>query len=262
MDRLCLPKKVYFKDGSTEVALRELKEIYHIGNALIVADAAAYAAGAGTEVMRYLQKLGIRTAVLLTDHKPVTAELLVQSETVLREFEPEAVVAVGDAMVMGAGKLIRLLAEHPDLSAAGLLRAVEEGSFTGRPAYRKILSIMIPTSFAEGAQNTPCAELAPDGAAGVKTYRTLEMLADMTVTDVRHVRGMTPEEIHFEGTGLKEKCLKALENSSCSAYVAGFLKEAVKAVDANLAAAEDGSLPALEKLHNAGSIAGNAFGNI
>ena len=38
MKMLNLPKKVYFKSGSMNVALRELKEVYHLKRALLVSD--------------------------------------------------------------------------------------------------------------------------------------------------------------------------------------------------------------------------------
>lgn len=261
MNRLCLPKKVYFKEGSAEVALRELKEIYHIESALIVTSAADYVSGAGTRVIRYLEKLGIRTSEFFIDKEPLTVDILEQSRILLQEFEPEAVIPVGNAMIMEAGKLIRLLMEYPDMSAADLLHNIEDGQLrTIIGGAGKVLSIMIPTTFAEGAQNTPYATVSSED--GSKCYSDISLLADMSITDVQYVQNMTSDQIHFEGIMLKDKCVTAMESEDCSPYVAGFLKEAVNAIEENLSDAENGSLPALEKLHNAGSIAGNAFGNL
>ena len=45
MNMLNLPKKVYFKDGSMNVALRELSEVYHLKRAFLVSDPGLYRSG-------------------------------------------------------------------------------------------------------------------------------------------------------------------------------------------------------------------------
>ena len=50
MNMLNLPKKVYFKPGSMNVALRELSEVYHLKRAFLVSDLVLYRSGAVRDI--------------------------------------------------------------------------------------------------------------------------------------------------------------------------------------------------------------------
>ena len=54
MKMLKLPKKVYFKSGSMNVAFRELNEVYHLKRAFLVSDPDLYRSGIVSQVDRWL----------------------------------------------------------------------------------------------------------------------------------------------------------------------------------------------------------------
>ena len=67
MNMLNLPKKVYFKDGSMNVALRELSEVYHLKRAFLVSDPGLYRSSIVMSIDCWLRDRGIRTAEFTAD---------------------------------------------------------------------------------------------------------------------------------------------------------------------------------------------------
>ena len=59
---LRLPKKVYFKRGSTPVALRELSEVYGMKRAFLISDSNDFNKGITRPIEALLKAQGIRYA--------------------------------------------------------------------------------------------------------------------------------------------------------------------------------------------------------
>lgn len=259
MNTFNVPGKIYFKDGSAGVALRELTEIYHYKRVLIVTGAASYAGGAATGIVNMLEKKGLSVAEYLVKGAPVTTADLKAAVQKLREFEPDAVIGIGKSEIMNAAKLLRILGEYPELDPADLA-GIEEAAKVYAGGSRRCMLVLMPTYFGDGAQNTPFAAAADP--EGLHCLRGIRFIPEMTVTDAQYVKGKSPETVSAEAKQLLGLAVRAFLNNDSCEYTDGLLTEAIFSV---LRYREDGAAgrpSALEKLHNASTIAGSTFGNV
>lgn len=252
---LNLPKKVYFKNGSTNVALRELSEVYHMKRALLVSNPRLYRSGIVSSIGRQLRQQGIRTAEFFSIGAVPSFADLRSGLPKLLEFEPDVIVGIGGGAAMSAAKALWLLYENPELD---LTTAVESPAciHTGVKAKQ----VLVATSFGSGAQNSPFCVLKDD--AGVTcVINSFELLPEISVTDARFTESLSSAQVKACGLATLSQSIRAFASSGCSEYTQGLLREAIQAVLNNLKVAESGSPAALEKLHNAAALAGAAYGN-
>jgi acetaldehyde dehydrogenase/alcohol dehydrogenase len=256
MKMLNLPKKVYFKDGSMQVALRELNEVYHFKRAFLVSDPKLYQLGLVSPVDDWLRKQGVRTAEFFTIGVPPSFADIRSALPKLLEFEPDVIVGVGGGGAMSAAKAMWVLYENPDLDLAA---AVKDSSLI--PVGQKAKLALVATSFGSGAQNSPFAILQDDAGAEC-ALNSFRLLPEISVTDAQFVKTLPPVQIRADAHYTMSKALRAYAAPEGCEFTEGFLREAVELVLKNLDAAVDGCPKALEKLHNAAALAGAAYGNV
>lgn len=255
MDRLNLPKKVYFKSGSTPIALKELHEIYGCKRALLVSDPAMYKAGFITPVGNILRDYGIRTAEFFSLHPIPSYANIRNSLPKLQEFLPDVIVGVGGGGVMSAAKVLAALCENPSIDPA----AFEKGAVI--PVRKNIILVLIATTFGSGSQNSPFAVLENDAHAKTVLH-SFSLLPDISITDAQFVQTLTAKQVRKAGLTTLSAIIRTYQSESCSEFAQGLLQEAAAAILEYLRYGENGCPTAREKLHNAGAIAGTAYGNV
>jgi acetaldehyde dehydrogenase/alcohol dehydrogenase len=256
MKMLNLPKKVYFKDGSMQVALRELHEVYHLKRAFLVSDPKLYQLGLVSPVDDWLRKQGIRTAEFFTIGVPPSFADIRSALPKLLEFEPDIIVGIGGGGAMSAAKAMWALYEDPELDLAA---AVKDPDLI--PVGKKAKLALVATSFGSGAQNSPFAVLKDDTGADC-ALNSFRLLPEISVTDAQFIKTLPPVQAKADAVYALSQALRAYASPDGCEFTEGFLREAVELVLKNLDAAEDGCPKALEKLHNAGALVGAALGNV
>lgn len=257
MNMLNLPKKVYFKNGSMNVALRELREVYHFQRAFLVSDPHLYRAGLVSPVDCWLRKQGLRTAEFFTIGCPPSFADVRSALPKLAEFEPDVILGLGGTSAMSAAKALRLAHDHPETDIAILAAHPEKISSAGTTAL-----VLVAYTFACGAQNSPFAVLADDHER-LCAIRSDFLLPEMSVTDSRFVQTLSPAQIHAGGLRLLALAIRAYAaQEGEGTYTQGPLTEAVRLTLRYLFWAEQGCPEALEHLHNAGALLGTACGHL
>lgn len=256
MNMLNLPKKVYFKNGSMSVALRELTEVYHMKRAFLVSNANLFRTGTVSSVGGFLRSQGIRTAEFFSINALPSFRDIRSALPKLLEFEPDVIVGIGGGAAMSAAKAMWCLYENPELDLNEAVKA-PECIHTGT----KARLVLIATSFGSGAQNTPFAMLRDDqGSPCIIT--SFQLLPEISITDSRFTEGLSPAQVKACGLATLSQAIRSFSSSGCNEYTRGLLREAIRLVLYNLREAEAGSLTALERLDNAASMAGAAYGNV
>lgn len=140
MRQVNLPEKVYFKEGCTPVALRELAEIYHRKRVLLVSGLAALRNDTVMKLSRFFEKQDIQTAeVIVSDAFPTYGDLQEPLHKV-QEFLPDVILGVGSDGVLSAAKGLRFLYENPEMP-------LEQASFvSGLHAGEKALLVLMGTT--------------------------------------------------------------------------------------------------------------------
>ena len=256
MKMLNLPKKVYFKAGSMNVALRELSEVYHLKRALLVSDPELYRAGIPADVDKWLNRQGLRTAEYFTIGSPPSFADIRGALPKLLEFQPDVIVGIGGEAAMSAARAMWVLYEQPELELA---EAVEHPERIRTGDRAKL--VLVATCFGSGAQNSPYAVLKDD-AGKLRVLNSFRLLPEISVTDAHLARCLSPAQIRACGLKTLSQTIRALAAPDGCEYTHGLLLEAAQLILKNLQSAEAGCPAALEHLHNAAALAGAAYGNV
>lgn len=253
---LNLPKKVYFKTGCASVALRELREVYHLHRALLVTDPGLYCGKVAAEVIDRLRKQEIRVAEFFSISAQVSFAELRSAMPKLNEFQPDVIVGVGGENAMSAAKALLALYEDPALDLAAASK--DSGLI---PACTKAKLVLIASDCSGGGQNSPIAVLKDD-AGQICTWKSIHLLPEISVTDADFAAALTAEQIGACAQENLSRAARAYLHPNCNEFTNGLLIDAIGLVLNNTKAAMQGSAPALEKLHNAAALTGTVYGNI
>lgn len=251
-----LPKKVYFKNGSTPVALRELSEIYHCSKAFLVADVELKKIGVLASIRNLLSSQGIRTTEFFSLQGSPTFAQVLGGVAQMEEFAPDVIVGVGGGSAMSAAKALWALYENPQMQ----LEAATSGQEV-IPMGAKAKLVLVATSFGSGLQNAPFAVLK-NNTGEYCALNSWNLLPEISVTDSFYAATLSSEQITVAANKLLQQVDNALGHASCTDYAHGMLAEAKATIVQELPFALQGCPVALEKLHHAAAIAGCALGNV
>ena len=112
---LRLPEKVYFKKGSMPVALDELGTIMNKKKAFIVTDSFLYHNGNTKAITDKLDQMGISHTVFFNVAPDPTLACAKEGAELMKQFQPDVIIALGGGSAMDAGKIMWVLYEHPDV---------------------------------------------------------------------------------------------------------------------------------------------------
>lgn len=269
MNWLKLPKKVYFKKGSTVVATKELRDIYHVKHALIITDANLFSSPIVQNVETMIKDLGIRTAEFFTAEAQPTIADAYSGLPKMQEFQPDAIVAIGGGSVMNLAKVMFLIYEHPEIDLRALMAeygdvADAEKDMTFPVLGQKAKLFAIATSGGSGAECSPFAVIRDEKTGICSTISSYQFIPEMAIIDADHSLNAPADITKAAGQKALTLAVRALLSPDTNEYIYGMAKDAVRNVFQNLDAAckEGAANPAARiKMSDAAALAGIAYGN-
>ncbi len=185
------------------------------------------------------------------------------------EFEPDTIIAVGGGSPMDAAKIMWLLYEHPEISFSDVREKffdIRKRAFKIPPLGQKAKLVCIPTSSGTGSEVTPFAVIT-DHKTGYK-YPITDYALTPSVAIVDPVLARTqPRRLASDaGFDALTHSMEAYVSVYANDFTDGMALHAAKLIWDNLAESvnsEPGTVKtkAQEKMHNAATMAGMAFGS-
>ena len=151
-----LPGKIYYKYGCLPFALNELK-IRGLKKAFIVTDK-INSDRSIHKINQILTEMGIDVAFIDNIEKQITEKHIVKYVNVMKNYEPDVIIAVGGGTVMNIAKLMRLFYEQPQVKIEDLIISFSDISKRVVKFPEKLGAIKlvcIPTTSGSGAEVTP-----------------------------------------------------------------------------------------------------------
>ena len=261
------PEKVYFKKGCLPVALKELKDVMGKKRAFIVTDTFLYKNGYTRVITDRLNEMGI-TYTVFSDVQPDPTLANAQAGAkLMREFEPDVIIAMGGGSAMDAGKIMWVLYEHPDadfLDMAMRFCDIRKRTYTFPRMGEKAYFIAIPTSAGTGSEVTPFAVIT-DETTGIKyPLADYELLPKMAIIDADFMMSMPRGLTAATGIDAMTHALEAYASIMATPYTDGEALVALKLIFQYLPRSyENGANDpeAREKMADASCMAGIAFAN-
>ncbi|OKJ06047.1 bifunctional acetaldehyde-CoA/alcohol dehydrogenase [Kitasatospora sp. CB01950] len=260
-----VPPKIFFERGS----LRYLADLHGARRVVVVTDRAMVEVGHLERVREVLRRRAEPVEVRVVDSvepEPSVATVERGAE-LLREFRPDTVVALGGAGPMDAAKVMWLLYEHPGVEFADLTEKffdIRKRAFTFPDLGEKARLVCVPTTSGSGSEVTPFA-VVTDPETG-RRYPLADYALTPTVAIVDPaLTGDLPAAVTADsGFDALTHCVETYVSVYANDFTDGLALQGVRLVFENLpAAVHDGPADpvARERMHNAGTIAGMAFGS-
>ena len=106
-----VPRKIYFKRGAVDLALRVLKGKKR---AFIVTDRFLFNSGAVSAVTNVLEELDIDYQIFFDVKPDPTLSTVKQAMDIVNPYEPDLIIALGGGSPMDVAKVIWLKYEQPE----------------------------------------------------------------------------------------------------------------------------------------------------
>ena len=265
-----VPAKTYFEPN----AIRYLADMRGVSRVTIVTDATMTRLGFVDKILDVLKRRDERVAIqIIDDIKPEpTVSSVKAGAELIRAFGPDTIIALGGGSPMDAAKVMWLLYEHPQIEFADMKEKffdVRKRAFKFPELGKLAALVCIPTTSGTGSEMTPFAVITDDESG--KKYPLADYALTPTVAIVDpNLTAMMPSFLAADsGFDALTHATEAYVSVYANDYTDGLCLHAIKLIFENIETsvlAEPGStkesvVTAREKMHNAGTIAGMAFGN-
>jgi len=259
-----VPPKIYFKRGSTELALREYEGKKR---AFIITDRFLFDSGATRTITDVFEEMDIDYQIFFDVKPDPTLSTAKQALTMVNAYQPDLIVALGGGSPMDVGKIIWLMYEQPDTD-------FEDISMRFMDIRKRICSIpelgkkadlvCIPTTSGTGSEVTPFSIITDDETHVKYAIADYALTPKMAIIDANFVDGMPKGLTSAGGIDALVHALEAYVSVMATNYTNSLALEAIKQIFRYLPDSykEGAADPiAREKMHNAATIAGMAFAN-
>lgn len=263
-----IPSKVYFEPN----AIRYLRDMSDVHRVVIVCDKIMEQLGVVDKVIDQLrareESVTFRTIDYVEPEPSV--ETVERGAAMMRdEFHPDTIIAVGGGSPMDASKIMWLLYEHPEISFDDVREKffdIRKRAFRIPALGEKAKLVCIPTSSGTGSEVTPFAVIS-DHKTGYK-YPITDYALTPSVAIVDPVLARTQPRTLASNAGFDAltHCMESFVSVYANDFTDGMALHAAKLIWENLetsVCAEQGETKkqAQEKMHNAATMAGMAFGS-
>ncbi len=258
-----VPPKIYFKKGSLDTALSEIRG----KRAFIVTDKMLYDLGYADRVCRVLESKGIEHHVFFDVKPDPTLSTAKAGAEIMLSFKPDVIIALGGGSPMDAAKIMRILYEHPDTAFDGMaMRFMDiKKRIFQFPKMDKTYFVAIPTTSGTGSEVTPFAVITDDTKGGIKyPLADYALTPDMAIVDPDFVMNVPARLTAYSGIDALTHAIEAYASVLASEYTNGLALEAIRLIFKYLPESYEkgaAAVKAKEKMHYAATIAGMAFAN-
>lgn len=260
-----VPAKTYFEPN----AIRYLEDMADVNRVTIVTDPTMTKLGFVDRILDVLGRRPNKIALQIIDsvESEPSIATVERGAKQMREFRPDTIIALGGGSPMDAAKVMWLLYEHPEVVFADMREKffdVRKRAFKYPVLGDLAQLVCIPTTSGTGAEVTPFAVIT-DPATGVK-YPLADYALTPTVAIVDPaLTGKMPASLAADsGFDALTHATEAFVSVYANDYTDAMAMQAIRLIFQHLEASVTGgeaAVEAREKMHNAGTIAGMAFGN-
>ncbi|MGW1957878.1 bifunctional acetaldehyde-CoA/alcohol dehydrogenase [Streptomyces sp. NPDC001920] len=260
-----VPPKIYFEPQ----AIRYLQAMPDVHRVTIVTDATMTRLGFVDRVSRVLQRRGEPVTVQIIDNvePEPSIDSVQRGAGLMRDFRPDTIIALGGGSPMDAAKVMWLLYEQPDIDFADMRQKfsdIRKRAFRFPTLGSRARLVCVPTTSGTGAEVTPFAVIS-DPATGKKyPLADYALTPSVAIVDPLLTTALPPALAADSGFDALTHAIEAYVSVYANDFTDGLALHAIRLIFEHIEAAvndRDGSAQAREKMHNAGTIAGMAFGN-
>ncbi|GAA2540347.1 bifunctional acetaldehyde-CoA/alcohol dehydrogenase [Streptomyces levis] len=260
-----VPPKIYFEPQ----AIRYLTSMPDVHRVTIVTDATMTRLGFVDRISRVLQRRREPVTLQIIDNvRPEPSIDSVQhGADLMRDFRPDTIIALGGGSPMDAAKVMWLLYEQPGIDFTDMRQKfsdIRKRAFRFPTLGKQARLVCVPTTSGTGAEVTPFAVIS-DPATGKKyPLADYALTPSVAIIDPLLTTALPPALAADSGFDALTHAIEAYVSVYANDFTDGLALHAIRLIFGHLEAAVNNhatAAEAREKMHNAGTIAGMAFGN-
>ncbi|AMB98749.1 bifunctional acetaldehyde-CoA/alcohol dehydrogenase [Aerococcus urinaehominis] len=258
-----VPPKIYFERNS----IQYLKSMPHTHRVMIIADESMAKLGYLQTVIQQLDRRQDKVIYnTFTDVEPDPDITTVErGAEAIRAFQPDTIIAIGGGSVIDSAKIMWLFYEQPQVNFRHLVQKfmdIRKRAVRFPRLGKKAQFVAIPTTSGTGAEVTPFAVIS-DKANNMKyPLADYSLTPTIAIIDPAFVDSVPAHVAADTGMDVLTHALEAYVSIMATDYTDGLALQAIKMVFEYLEDSVNNFDPvAREKMHNASTIAGMAFGN-
>ena len=259
-----VPPKIYFKRGSMDYALRELKGKKR---AFIVTDRFLFNSGAVNNITNVLDEIGTDYQIFFDVKPDPTLSTINDAMMMVKTYEPDCFIALGGGSPIDACKVMWLMYEQPEIKFEDVaMRFMDiRKRICDLPALgAKASMVAIPTTSGTGSEVTPFAVITDDKTHIKYPLADYALTPSMAIVDANLVDTMPPGLCAASGYDAIVHAIEAYVSIMATNFTNSNALEAAKKVYKYLPRSyKNGKNDpiAREKMHYASTLAGMAFAN-
>ncbi|MFV0381973.1 MAG: bifunctional acetaldehyde-CoA/alcohol dehydrogenase [Breznakia sp.] len=260
-----VPPKIYFERDS----ITYLSQMEGISRAMIVTDKVMMDLGYVEKVLKQLnlRENNVKVQIFSNVEPDPDITTVQKGVDMMRNFEPDVIIALGGGSPMDAAKGMWLFYEDPNVNFDDLKQKfmdVRKRAFPYPKLGEKAKLVCIPTTSGTGSEVTPFAVISDK--ANNKKYPLADyaLTPDVAIIDPAFTMNLPAVVTADTGMDVLTHASEALVATLASDYTDGLALQAIKMVFEYLPrAVKNGANDpeAREKMHNASAMAGMAFAN-
>ncbi|MFJ5926383.1 bifunctional acetaldehyde-CoA/alcohol dehydrogenase [Kitasatospora sp. NPDC092948] len=260
-----VPPKIFFERGS----LSYLADMRGARRVVVVTDRTMVEIGHLERVREVLRRRSEPVEVRVVDFvepDPSVATVEKGAE-LMRGFRPDTVVALGGGAPIDAAKVMWLMYEHPEVEFADLKEKffdIRRRAFAFPDLGERAKLVCVPTTSGTGSEVTPFAVVTDPETGRRFPLADYALTPTVAIVDPALTTDLPAAVTADSGFDALTHCIETYVSVYANDFTDGLALQGVRLVFENLAAAvHDGPNDpvARERMHNAGTIAGIAFGS-
>ncbi|SKA95463.1 Alcohol dehydrogenase, class IV [Caloramator quimbayensis] len=252
MSRFTLPRDIYFGKNSLE----ELKNLKGKKAVIVVGGGSMKKFGFLDKIESYLHEAGIETKLIEGVEPDPSVETVMKGAQVMREFEPDLIVAVGGGSPIDAAKAMWIFYEYPDFTFEKAIVPF------GIPELRnKAKFVAIPSTSGTATEVTAFSVITDYKAKIKYPLADFNITPDVAIVDPELAQTMPKTLTAHTGMDALTHAIEAYVASLKSPFSDPLAMQAIVMIKDYLIKSYNGDKDAREQMHYAQCLAGMAFSN-
>ncbi|MBU5418515.1 iron-containing alcohol dehydrogenase [Acetanaerobacterium sp. MSJ-12] len=252
MARFTLPRDLYHGKG----ALEELKNLKGNKAIVVVGGGSMKRFGFLDRAVSYLNEAGMEVKLFEGVEPDPSVETVMKGAAMMREFEPDWIVAMGGGSPIDAAKAMWAFYEYPEITFEDLITP-----FSFPTLRQKAHFCAIPSTSGTATEVTAFAVIT-DYQKGIKyPLADFNITPDVAIVDPDLAETMPQKLTAHTGMDAMTHAIEAYVSTLHCNYTDPLALHAIKMIHEDLKKSYDGDMEARDRMHDAQCLAGMAFSN-
>lgn len=252
MNRFTLPRDLYHGEN----ALEALKTFTGKRAVICVGGGSMKHFGFLDKAIAYLQEAGMEVKVIDGIEPDPSVETVMNGAAVMREFQPDWIVAIGGGSPIDAAKAMWIKYEYPETTFEDMCKVF------GLPKLRTKAHFCAVSSTSGTATEVTAFSIITDYEKGIKyPIADFEITPDVAIVDPALAQTMPKKLVAHTGMDAMTHAIEAYVSTAHCDYTDPLAMHAIKMIQRDLVNSYNGDVTARNEMHNAQCLAGMAFSN-